>query len=99
MDHSESEATAARRYNSRLGLLLFAIYSALYVGFVLTSTFFAETMDTIVLAGLNLAIVYGFGLIVAALVMALIYGMMCRTEPIQQPAESPTHPTKKGAAK
>ena len=30
------------------------------------------------LEGLNLAIVYGFGLIIAALVLALVYSWLCR---------------------
>jgi uncharacterized membrane protein (DUF485 family) len=80
MDHRNDSATDVRRYNSRLGLMLFAVYLLLYAGFVLISAFATDVMDTIVVAGLNLAIVYGFGLIVAALVLALIYGTMCRTE-------------------
>ncbi|WP_442511369.1 DUF485 domain-containing protein [Novipirellula sp. SH528] len=74
--------TAARQYNSRLGILLFVIYLVLYAGFVFINAFAAEKMETVVLAGLNLAIVYGFGLIIAAIVMALLYGVMCRNEPI-----------------
>lgn len=70
----------SRRYNTSLGLILFAIYLLLYLGFVLISAFAPETMETPVLAGLNLAIVYGFALIIGALVMALIYGAMCRVE-------------------
>ena len=31
-------------------------------------------------AGVNLAILYGFGLIISALVLALIYGALCRPE-------------------
>ena len=78
--------SAERQFNTRLGLILFAIYLVLYLGFVLINAFATNLMDTIVLAGLNLAIVYGFALIVIALVMALIYGAMCRTEP--SPASS-----------
>ncbi|TWU60866.1 hypothetical protein Poly51_11480 [Rubripirellula tenax] len=80
MENSDSASMRNRRYNIRLGLYLFAIYTALYVGFVLINAFAPDVMDTIVLAGLNLAIVYGFSLIIAALVMALIYGAMCRSE-------------------
>ncbi len=80
----------ARDYNTRLGLVLFAIYLALYAGFVLTNTFAASTMDTIVLAGLNLAIVYGFGLIIAAFVMAMAYGMMCKAEPTAETVSTET---------
>ena len=39
-----------------------------------------ETMDATPLAGVNLAIWYGFGLIVAAIVLALIYGWACRED-------------------
>ena len=72
-----------RQFNTRLGLILFALYSVLYLCFVLINAFAAGMMDTIVLAGLNLAIVYGFALIVVALVLALVYGMMCRSEPVE----------------
>ena len=72
--------TAAERYNRRLGLWLFALYLALYVGFV--GIIFADyrIMARQVFAGLNLAIVYGFGLILAAFVLALIYFVACRRE-------------------
>jgi uncharacterized membrane protein (DUF485 family) len=80
MDNPNDSATEARRYNSRLGLILFAFYSVLYAAFVLISAFATDVMDTIVVAGLNLAIVYGFGLIIAALVLALIYGAMCHRD-------------------
>ncbi|QDT06854.1 hypothetical protein K227x_52750 [Rubripirellula lacrimiformis] len=80
MNDSNATSMEIRRHNTRLGLWLFLIYLALYLGFVLINAFAANVMETIVIAGLNLAIVYGFGLIVAALVMALIYGVMCRSE-------------------
>ena len=71
----------ARQYNSRLGLILFAIYLVLYLGFVFINAFAADWMEKIVLAGLNLAIVYGFALIVIALLLAGVYGLLCRAEP------------------
>lgn len=81
----DSDASS-RHHNAKLGLILFAIYLVFYLGFVLTSAFKADVMDTVVLAGLNLAIVYGFALIVIALVMAMIYGLMCRGE--DEPSDS-----------
>lgn len=63
--------------NARLGLRLFAIYLALYAGFVGINTFSTETMERKPFAGINLAIWYGFALIVAAIVLALIYGFLC----------------------
>lgn len=66
--------------NARIGLVLFAIYLLLYGGFVLLNTFAPQTMEATPFAGINLAILYGFGLIVAALVMALLYGVLCTAE-------------------
>ncbi len=63
---------------SRLGMSLFFIYSLLYLAFVLLNAFAADTMDRVVFAGLNLAIVFGFGLILAAIVMAFVYGFALR---------------------
>jgi len=79
MPHSDSPSTA-RAWNMRLGLILFFIYLSLYLGFVLISAFAPEQMEQIVVAGLNLAVVYGFALIAAAFVMAMIYGVMCRND-------------------
>ena len=67
-------------HNARLGLVLFFIYVILYGGFVFLNAFAAETMEATPLAGVNLAILYGFGLILAALVLALIYGWMAKSE-------------------
>lgn len=63
--------------NSRIGLVLFALYLLLYGGFVLVNTFSPETMEATPWAGVNVAVLSGFGLIVAALVLALLYGMLC----------------------
>ena len=83
MDSPDVNASV-RRYNTRLGLALFAIYLVLYLGFVLVNAFAADLMDRIVLAGLNLAIVSGFGLILVAVLLALVYGGFCRSEPRDQ---------------
>jgi uncharacterized membrane protein (DUF485 family) len=64
---------------TRIGLALFGVYSLIYGAFVLLAAFSSETMEATPLAGVNLAIWYGFGLIVAAIVLALAYGWACRT--------------------
>ncbi len=66
-------------YNTRLGLILFFVYLALYGAFVLVNAFSPTTMEITPVAGVNLAILYGFGLIIAALVLALVYGCLCRS--------------------
>lgn len=60
---------------SRLGLVLFSVYLLLYGGFVLINSFAPAVMEVIPFAGINLAVLYGFGLIVAAIILALIYGV------------------------
>lgn len=65
--------------NARLGLILFGVYLLLYGGFVFLNAFSPQTMEMTPLPGINLAILYGFGLIVAAIVLALLYGFLCKT--------------------
>jgi uncharacterized membrane protein (DUF485 family) len=63
--------------NSRIGFVLFLCYFLLYCGFVLLNAFSPTTMERTPVAGVNLAILYGFGLIIAAFVLAVIYGLAC----------------------
>ncbi len=74
----EQEDASVVAHNTRIGLLLFAVYVAFYAGFMALSAFWPAVMGTPVLAGANLAVVYGFALIVAAIVLALIYMRICR---------------------
>jgi len=64
--------------NARFGLILFFVYLLFYGGFVFLSAFSPETMETMPIEGINLAILYGFALIIVAFVLALIYGAVCR---------------------
>ncbi len=66
--------------NARIGLVLFAVYVLLYGGFILLNTLAPQTMEATPIAGINLAILYGFGLIIAAVVLAAVYGMICTAE-------------------
>ncbi len=71
--------------SARIGLVLFGVYLLLYGGFVLLNAFSPETMEATFMAGVNLAILYGFALIVTAFLLALLYGVLCgRTESEQQ---------------
>lgn len=67
----------AQGYKSKLGVRMFIVYALIYVGFVAINIISPVTMEKTVLLGLNLAVVYGFGLIVIALVLALIYNRAC----------------------
>lgn len=67
-------------FNAKLGLILFVLYTFFYAGFVFLNAFSADTMEKTPIEGINLAILYGFALIVGAFVLALLYGMMCKPE-------------------
>jgi uncharacterized membrane protein (DUF485 family) len=56
---------------------MFILYALIYAGFVVLNLVHPGSMETIVFGGLNLAVVYGFGLIVFALILALIYNLAC----------------------
>lgn len=75
--------------NARVGLILFTVYLLLYGGFVLLNAFATETMEWTPVAGVNLAILYGFGLIVAALMLAVLYGLLCKPAREQDEREAP----------
>lgn len=74
----QSGPDPASRYKSRLGVWMFLLYCLVYAGFVFTNVLTeGRAMQIIVIAGLNLAVVYGMGLIILALVLALIYNWLC----------------------
>ena len=75
--HRPSEPTSADRRNSRLGLWLFAGYCAAYGLFMALAAFSPDTMALRVGGRVNLAVTYGFGLIVLAFVLAVIYLVAC----------------------
>ncbi|MEM6978655.1 MAG: DUF485 domain-containing protein [Planctomycetota bacterium] len=58
----------------RSGLLLFVLYALFYVGFVLINAFTPELMERVIVRGLNLATVYGFALIIVAVLLSLMHG-------------------------
>lgn len=62
----------------RFGLWLFGLYLLLYAGFVGLNAFAPQLMSQTPAFGVNIAVLYGLGLIVAALVLALFYTLICR---------------------
>jgi len=67
----------ASDYKARLGIYLFVFYVLVYAGFIVINVASPKSMGVILFAGLNLACVYGFGLIFLAIIMGLIYNSMC----------------------
>ncbi|MFW6366202.1 MAG: DUF485 domain-containing protein [Spirochaetota bacterium] len=64
-------------YKTRTGIVLFVVYCLVYTGFIVINTFTPGLMETIVFLGLNLAVVYGFGLIITAILMGIVYNYLC----------------------
>lgn len=74
-DHNDHPEVSAA--NARAGLWLFFVYLAFYAGFMGLAAFAPRAMGRPVLAGVNLAITYGMGLILGAFVVAAIYMWLC----------------------
>ena len=77
---AEPNLHPSRRHNARLGVVLFMVYLAIYATFVYLSAFRADLMGKPSLGGVNLAIVYGFGLIGGAFVLAIVYMIFCKSD-------------------
>lgn len=74
----QHEEDLSAEYKARLGIRMFIIYALFYAGFVAINLTAPLVMERIVFLGLNFATVYGFGLIIGALLLALVYDRMCR---------------------
>ncbi len=58
-----------------LGVVLLAIYVVVYAGYIVVCGFNHSLAASSAPGGVNVAVAYGFGLIVFALVLAIIYLM------------------------
>jgi uncharacterized membrane protein (DUF485 family) len=67
----------AAAYKRSLGLKMLAIYGTIYIFFIVINVAWPKVMGTMVIGGLNLAIIYGFALIVIAFVLAIAYNWAC----------------------
>lgn len=85
---SPHSPATVQRHNSRLGLQLFFVYLVLYVGFVLLNAYSPDIMEWRPWGGVNLALLYGFGLIVAALGLAFVYGVLAKVSRGDEPHEA-----------
>jgi uncharacterized membrane protein (DUF485 family) len=87
----------ASGYKTSLGVKMFIIYALVYSGFVAINLISPKLMESTVVFGLNLAVCYGFGLIVLALVMALVYNKVCTAKEMELNGKEPV--TKEGEDK
>jgi uncharacterized membrane protein (DUF485 family) len=73
---TEWKEDGSSEYKSKLGVIMFILYVVVYAGFILINTLNPKLMGMDVLK-VNLAIFYGIGLIVYALILAIIYNYLC----------------------
>lgn len=74
---SESNQTIARR--EKIGLVLLALFSSIYFGFIGLCAFANAWFAAITFASVPATVWYGFALILLALVIAGVYGRLSRT--------------------
>jgi uncharacterized membrane protein (DUF485 family) len=85
VDHASS-------FKTRVGIWMFILYAIIYAGFVLISTFNPELMGSDI-GSLNLAVIYGFGLLLFALMLAVVYNAICSAaEEAFDEAQEPNRP-------
>ena len=80
MDHGPAvnhEPDPASAYKTRIGVYLVIFYGIVYTGFIVLNTFIPRVMTTPIIFQLNLAVFYGFGLIILAVIMGLVYNFLC----------------------
>ncbi len=80
MDHGpavELGKDNAVKKKTKLGVILFFIYFFVYAGFVAIGVADYKLMGKIVLGEQNLAVIYGFGLIIFAILLGIFYNWKC----------------------
>ena len=82
-------------HNARIGLVLFFVYLVFFAGFIALAAFGKDIMSSHLalidsgdvarscFGGVNVAIIYGFFLIIAAFVLAMLYMVLCQPEPVE----------------
>ena len=72
---TEWKKEESEKYKTKFGLIMFAVYTVIYFIFIFICVLSPKSMG-IDVGSLNLAIVYGFGLIILAIVLALVYNYL-----------------------
>ena len=80
----QSEKNYASDYKKKLGIKMFIVYGILYAGFVTINALIPGKMETRMLFDLNLAVFYGFSLILFAIISGLFYNHFCTKEEDRQ---------------
>lgn len=79
VEHEKSSdwgSDRASSFKTRIGIWMFFLYSIFYFGFIAINAISPQIMGSEI-GGLNLAVIYGMGLIIFALMLALVYNAIC----------------------
>lgn len=66
-------------FKSRFGFVMITVFSLVYAAFILICVISPKTMANNA-GGLNVAVAFGFGIIVLAIIQALIYTFICSSK-------------------
>lgn len=77
VNNTSEEKESLTKRKSVLGIRLFFLYLICYAGFVVIGVFHYELLSVSVFGGLNLAVAYGIGLIVFAVILGVVYNHYC----------------------
>ena len=67
----------ASEFKKKVGIRMFIAYAVVYAGFIIINTVVPKLMGKPAAFGLNLAVTYGFGLIILAIIAGIIYNAIC----------------------
>jgi uncharacterized membrane protein (DUF485 family) len=73
---TEWQAEKSQAFKTKLGIIMFAIYTPIYLAFIIICVISPSFMSKDI-GSLNVAVVYGFGIIILAIVQAIIYNNIC----------------------
>lgn len=74
---AEQKTDLVSAKKAKLGIRFFFIYLIVYGGFVAIGVLNFELLAVEVFKGINLAVFYGFGLIILAILLGVIYNYLC----------------------
>jgi len=73
----ELGADYSSKKKTRLGIILFLVYAVVYAVYVYIGVEYTDAMLLKVIGNVSLSIVYGFGVIILAIVMGFVYSLVC----------------------
>ena len=79
MEHgppTEWQEDKSEGFKTKLGLIMVAFFTIVYFAFIILAVTNPQAMANDV-GSLNVAVVYGFGIIILAIIQALIYNFVC----------------------